>query len=146
MMQYSKARSYNDPDINGIDRKDKLLKNKMLDEMLVLKDKYQVTMSDSDKRKLSQEYDKLYKFNYEINRTNEKINNQGDLLNLTLREIFDKLVKTLILVIDDISNLDLNNIKLEEIIDILTKKDRQIYLGVIMVIISIMLFFMFITK
>jgi hypothetical protein len=145
-MQYSKATLYNDPDINGNDRKDKLLKNKMLDEMLVLKDKYQVTMSDSDKRKLSQEYDKLYKFNYEINRANEKISNRGNFLNLTLREIFNKLVKTLILVIDDFSNLDLTNIKLEEIIDILTKKDRQIYIGVIIVIVSILLFFMCLTK
>jgi hypothetical protein len=145
-MQYSKATLYNDPDINGNDRKDKLLKNKMLGEMLVLKDKYSVTMSDSDKRQLSQEYDKLYKHNYEINITNEKISNRDDFFNLTLREIFDKLAKTLIFVIDDISKLDLYNVNLEEIVNILTTKDRQIYLGIIIVIISILLFFMFITK
>ena len=145
-MQYSSAQPYTDLDINGVDRKDKLLKNKMMNEMLVLKDKYETSMSDADKRQLSQEYDKLYEFNYEINRINKKTSKQGDFLNLTLKEIFDKLAMTLIKIIDEISNLNFKNIKLEQLLEIITKRDRLIYVGIILVIISLLVYFIAVAK
>lgn len=147
-MPYHSVSTYDSFDVNGISKKDKLLKNKMFSEMLVLKDKFSKTMSAVDKRRLSEEYDKLYKFNYEINRVNNKIEDRKDFMNLSIREIIDKLASTLILIINDIIELYYNpsNMRLENILNILIKDDRMIYSGVILIIISILLFFIFTTK
>ena len=146
-MQFHPVSTYDDPDNNGITRKDKLLENKMFNEMMVLKDRYKTSMSDGDKRRLSEEYDKLYDYNYNINRIKTKGWDDKTFLNLTLSEIINKLAMTLVKVLVELSELEWQPYpNIGELMEILTKDDRMIYVGIIIVIISLLLFFIFTTS
>ncbi len=134
-MQYQEFATYDStPDDNGIYKKDKLLANKRMNEMLVLKDRYRTTMSQQDKDRLSEEYDKLYEYNYQINRVNAE--HEYNFLNLTLREIINNLAMTLIKILDELQQQPFD-------IDIFTREDRLIYVGITTVIVAVLLFFVF---
>jgi hypothetical protein len=108
----------------------------------ILKNESIITLNDYEKYKLNEEYNKLYtNSNIANNEINEKKYNER-FYNLSLKDIFNNLIKTLVDILNDLSNYIENKNKDKiELLEIFIKKERLIYVGVFLIIISLMLFF-----
>jgi hypothetical protein len=117
--------------------------SKVINLSNILKNESIITLNDYEKYKLNEEYNKLYT-NSKIETTElkeEKENNR--FYNLSLKNVFDNLVTTIVNIINEISvfTTDKDNLSKKDLIEIFTKDDRLIYIGIFLVIISLLLFF-----
>jgi len=113
----------------------------------LLKNQATVTINDYEKYKLSQEYNKLYTNNRIAN--NEEVENKKNerFYNLSLKQILLNLSQTLVDIINEFSLLMSKEDKtLKQFIDIIIKDTRMIYVGLLMIIFSLMLFFISVTS
>lgn len=113
----------------------------------LLKNQATVTINDYEKYKLSQEYNKLYTNNRIEN--NEEVENKKNerFYNLSLKQILLNLSQTLVDIINEFSLLMSKEDKtLKQFIDIIIKDTRMIYVGLLMIIFSLMLFFISVTS
>jgi hypothetical protein len=70
--------------------------------------------------------------------------NNKPFMDLSLREILNNIARTFMDIINDILNLKSYNLK-NDILPIFTKKDRLIYLGIILIMISLFIYFVFVS-
>jgi hypothetical protein len=80
----------------------------------------------------------LDNYNKIINTANQDKKNETLFINLSLKEIFINLISACIDILNEF--LDLKEFTLTNYIKILSKDDRLIYVGIILIIISILLF------
>jgi hypothetical protein len=108
----------------------------------ILKNESIITLNDYEKYKLNEEYNKLYtNSNIANNEINEKKYNER-FYNLSLKDIFNNLIKTLVDILNELSNyIENKNKDKRELLEIFIKEQRLIYVGVFLIIISLMLFF-----
>lgn len=101
------------------------------------------TMDDYEKMKLRLQYNKLYKKSRDVNEREAETKEGQRFYNLSLKQIMinlvDRLVKILNAFVDFIN--DENEKTLNRAIDIITEGDRLIYLGLFVIIIAMLLFF-----
>jgi hypothetical protein len=67
-------------------------------------------------------------------------NTHKSFIDLSLKEIFINLITTIIDILNDILDLKTNEFSIKKLIIILSKDDRLIYVGMVLIIISILLF------
>jgi len=67
-------------------------------------------------------------------------NSHKSFIDLSLKEIFINLITTIIDILNDILDLKTNEFSIKKLIIILSKDDRLIYVGMVLIIISILLF------
>lgn len=70
--------------------------------------------------------------------------NKKPFMDLSLREILNNIAKTFMDIINDLLNLKSYHLK-NDILPIFTKKDRLIYLGIILIMISLFIYFVFVS-
>jgi len=83
------------------------------------------------------------------NATNNYISNKADFLKLNLYQIYNNLIINLVDILEDFLQLgimDLNETLPHKIIKILSKKDRPIYVGIFMMILSLIFYFVELTN
>ena len=102
-----------------------------------------ILKNDYEKYKLNEEYNKLYT-NSKIETTKlkeEKENNR--FYNLSLKNVFDNLITTIVIIINELTIYikDKDQKSNSELLEIFVKNDRLIYVGIFLIIISLMLFF-----
>lgn len=115
----------------------------------ILEDSSTYTLSDFQKLKLAESYKKLYKNTIRENKKREEEQFNKRVYNLSLKTLFQNFFtvwtnivnETTELVYDSSRNKNWNNY-----IVILTKDDRIIYVGIMLIIISIFSYFIFLTK
>ena len=109
----------------------------------ILKDESVITINDYEKYKLNEQYNKLYtNSKIETNKVkDEKENNR--FYNLSLKNIFNNLIYTIVSIINELSIYikDKDQKSNSELLEIFIKDDRLIYVGIFLIIISLMLFF-----
>ena len=109
----------------------------------ILKNESIITLNDYEKYKLNEEYNKLYT-NSKIKTTElkeEKENNR--FYNLSLKIVFDNLITTIVIIINELTVYikDKDKLSKQDLIEIFVKDDRLIYVGIFLIIISLLLFF-----
>ena len=109
----------------------------------ILKNESIITLNDYEKYKLNKEYNKLYT-NSKIETTElkeEKENNR--FYNLSLKKVFDNLITTIVIIINELTVYikDKDKLSKQDLIEIFVKDDRLIYVGIFLIIISLLLFF-----
>ena len=109
----------------------------------ILKNESIITLNDYEKYKLNEEYNKLYT-NSKIETTElkeEKENNR--FYNLSLKKVFDNLITTIVIIINELTVYikDKDKLSKQDLIEIFVKDDRLIYVGIFLIIISLLLFF-----
>ena len=109
----------------------------------ILKNESIITLNDYEKYKLNEQYNKLYT-NSKISTSelkDEKENNR--FYNLSLKNVFDNLITTIVIIINELTiyNKDKDNKNTQDLIEIFIKDDRLIYVGIFLIILSLMLFF-----
>ena len=109
----------------------------------ILKNESIITLNDYEKYKLNEEYNKLYT-NSKIETTKlkeEKENNR--FYNLSLKNVFDNLITTIVIILNELTIYikDKDQKSNSELLEIFVKNDRLIYVGIFLIIISLMLFF-----
>ena len=90
------------------------------------------------------DYKEINKLKYYTNIENENNIKEYEkklFINLSLKEIFQNLVNTIIIIINEIFNLDENNKTIKNYILICFKEDRLIYVGIVLIILSMLLLF-----
>ena len=109
----------------------------------ILKNESIITLNDYEKYKLNEEYNKLYT-NSKIETTElkeEKENNR--FYNLSLKKVFDNLITNIVIIINELTVYikDKDKLSKQDLIEIFVKDDRLIYVGIFLIIISLLLFF-----
>lgn len=114
----------------------------------VLKKKYTVNYNDYEKLKVSEQYNKLYENVYGENKKNVEINENKKIYNLTLSNLITNSISVYVSLLNDLSiyfykenKKDLNKLGY-----ILTKNDNLLYIGILILAISFLLWLINITK
>jgi hypothetical protein len=121
--------------------------NKENNEKYILKNKFNFNYSDYQKLKLAEQYNELYSKQYTTNVENEKIIENKKIFNLSITELlkntsisFSDLLNDLVIYYNQ-DNKTLNAFFL-----ILTKKERLIYLGILIVLLAFSLWLIDLSK
>jgi hypothetical protein len=88
------------------------------------------------------------KLQYFTDKTNEESKQEQDskiFINLSLVQLLSHMSSTIIDILNDLTNME-HNIAISEIIYIFVQKDRLIYIGILIVIISLMIYILDITS
>jgi hypothetical protein len=121
--------------------------NDKQNEKHVLKNKFNFNYSDYQKLKLAEQYNELYSKQFTTNLENEKIIENKKIFNLSLNNLFKNTSVTLSDLLNDLViyyNQDYKT--LNELILIFTKKQRLIYIGLLIVLLSFSLWLIDISK
>lgn len=95
-------------------------------------------MTDFQKKAINDEEQKLKYYTIEANQENDLNRNRTMFLNLTVLEVLQKISQTVIDILNEIVNSSVLTFK--DLFLILTKDDRIIYLGLILVLLSIFVY------
>lgn len=118
------------------------MNDKVINLSNILKNESVITLNDYEKYQLNEQYKKLYRNSEIENINNEKKKENERFYNLSLKEIFNNLIKTIVDIINDLSiYIEEKNNTIENLLNIFTKETRLIYIGILLIIISLMLFF-----
>lgn len=118
-----------------------------LKENNVLKFNNLITQKDYENILLTQQTNKLYRINKKINEEKLKKYNSNKIYNLSIKNILNNLTLSFIDIINDYSNYFKNNNKtINGFFSILIYNDRLIYIGIFIIILSLILYFINITK
>lgn len=115
----------------------------------ILEDVSTYTLSDFQKLKLAQSYQKLYKNTVEENRRRKEDQYNKRVYNLSLKSLFENFFTVWTNIVNETTQLAYDKSKNKEwnnYIIILTKDDRIIYVGIMFVIIALILYFIFLTR
>jgi hypothetical protein len=118
------------------------INTKVINLSNILKNESVITLNDYEKYKLKEEYNKLYtNSNIANNEINEKKYNER-FYNISIKDVFNNLIKTLVDILNELSNyIENKNKDKRELLEIFIKNERLIYVGIFLIIISLMLFF-----
>lgn len=115
---------------------------KTVDNEHILKSKDLFTLSDYEKVMLSRAYDKLYKKSQLENARMAKLKEDDKLYNLSLKQIATNLSVVLVQIINDlVVYFSKENKTLKDFLLIFAQKDRLIYVGILLVILALIFFF-----
>lgn len=118
-----------------------------LKENNVLKFNNLITQKDYENILLTQQTNKLYRINKKINEEKLKKYNSNKIYNLSIKNILNNLTLSFFDIINDYSNYFKNNNKtINGFFSILIYNDRLIYIGIFIIILSLILYFINITK
>jgi len=138
---------YNNFKLNNNDDNNKnILDNKNIN---VLKKDYTLNYTDYEKLKIAEQYNRLYSNIYETNKSNIEINENKKIYNLSLNDLVNKSGGVYINLLNDLSiffsknNSDKSINKLGLII---TKEDNLLYIGVLVLFLSFLLWLIDITR
>ncbi len=115
----------------------------------VLKNDYTVDLNDYEKLKIAEQYNRLYSNVYDTNKLNAEINENKKIYNLSLSELIQKSGSVYINLLNDMSiffskdNADKSINKLGYII---TKDDNLLYIGVMVLFLSFLLWLIDVTR
>ena len=117
--------------------------SKVINLSNILKKESIITLNDYEKYKLNEEYNKLYT-NSKIGTTELKEDKENNrFYNLSLKNVFDNLIRTIVIIINELTVYirDKDKLSNKDLIEIFTKDDRLIYVGIFLIILSLLLFF-----
>jgi len=115
----------------------------------ILEDASVYTLSDFQKLQLAKSYKKLYSNTILENKKREEEKYNKRVYNLSLKKLFENFFTTWTYIVNEMTTLmydDSNNKDINNYIIILTKNDRIIYVGIMFVLISVILYFIFLTQ
>jgi hypothetical protein len=122
--------------------------NSNSENISILKKDFTINYSDYEKLKIAEQYNKLYLDSYKENKSNELIDENKKLYNLSFNEIIKKAGPIYIKLLNDLSiyftkdsNKSLNKLGL-----ILTSEDNLLYIGLLILILSFLLWLIEITS
>ena len=107
------------------------------------------TLSDFQKLKLAESYKKLYENTIDENKRRQQEKYNKRVYNLSLKTLFENFFTNWSYIINEMTELmyDPSNSKdVNNYIIILTKDNRILYVGMMFIILSIILYFIFLTK
>ena len=137
---------YDNYKLNNNDNNKDILDNKNIN---VLKKDYTLNYTDYEKLKIAEQYNRLYSNVYETNKSNVDINENKKIYNLSLNDLLNKSGGVYINLLNDLSiffsknNSDKSINKLGLII---TKEDNLLYIGVLVLLLSFLLWLIDITR
>ena len=114
----------------------------------VLKKDFTIYYSDYEKLKIAEQYNKLYSDSFKENKSNELIEENKKLYNLSFNEILKKAGPVYIKLLNDLSiyfSKD-NNKSLNKLGLILTNENNLLYIGILILFISFLLWLIEITS
>lgn len=120
-----------------------------VDSMNIINSGSDFTRSDYEKMKIAESYRKLYEMSNVENSRRMKETYDKRVYNLSFKDLFDNFFtvwtaiinEMTVLVNDDSKNKDFRNYMI-----ILSKDDRLLYIGLMMIVLSLMLYFIFFTS
>ena len=112
----------------------------------VLKSNTILTQDQYKKEKINREYNELYMKSREANQKEIKKKDSERIYNLSIKEIIKRASQTYIDIINEITvSIENKQFNIDQIIKIFTMKDRLIYVGILIVVLSLFLGFIFIS-
>ena len=115
----------------------------------ILKRDYTLNYSDYEKLKISEQYNKLYREIYDKNKENIILNENKKIYNLSFNILFSNAAKVYINILNEISIFfysDNKDKSINKLGYILTKDDNLLYIGLLVLILSFLLWLIDITK
>jgi hypothetical protein len=115
----------------------------------ILKKDYTLSYSDYEKLKISEQYNKLYGEVYNRNKEEIISNENQKIYNLSFNILFTNAAKVYINILNELSiyfSSDNENKNLNKLGYILTKDDNLLYIGLLVLILSFLLWLIDITK
>jgi hypothetical protein len=138
---------YNNFKLNNNDDNNKdILDNKNIN---VLKKDYTLNYTDYEKLKIAEQYNRLYSNVYETNKTNVEINENKKIYNLSLNDLVNKSGGVYINLLNDLSiffSKSNNDKSINKLGLIITKEDNLLYIGVLVLFLSFLLWLIDITR
>ena len=116
-------------------------------EKNILKNKFNFNYSDYQKLKIAEQYNELYSKQFNINNENKRIIENKKIFNLSLNDIFKNVSNTFTDILNELviyyneDNKNINNFFI-----IFTLKQRLIYIGILIIVISFSLWLIDISK
>ena len=114
----------------------------------ILKKDLTVNYSDFEKLKISEQYNKLYSNIYDKNKVNIQINENKKIYNLSLYELLNKSSIVYINLVNDLSiffSINNKDKNLNKLGHILVKDDNLLYIGLLILVLSFLLWLINIT-
>lgn len=115
----------------------------------ILEDASVYTLSDFQKLQLAKSYKKLYTNTILENEKREQAKYNKRVYNLSMKNLFENFFTTWTYIVNEMTELvydDSNNKNVNNYIIILTKDDRIIYVGIMFILISLIVYFIFLTE
>ena len=114
----------------------------------VLKKDYTLNLSDYEKTKINEQYNKLYSNTYDVNKFQESVNENAKIYNLSLKELIEKSSVKYLNLVNDLSNYfnKTEDKSLNKLGYILTKGDNLLYIGLLFLVISFSMWLIDITS
>lgn len=119
-----------------------------LDNQNVLKDKFTLSYNDYEKLKISEQYNKLYANTYKKNESELLINENKKLYNLSINELINQAGPIYINLINDLSiylSKEEKDKSMNKLGYILTKDQNLLYIGILILILSFLLWIINVT-
>ena len=113
----------------------------------VLKKQYTLNYTDYEKLKINEQYNKLYSNIYDTNKKNIEINENKKIYNLSLYDLVQNAGEKYSILLNDLSiyfNTD-NNKSFNKLGFIITKDDNLLYIGLLVLVISFLLWLINVT-
>jgi len=114
----------------------------------VLKKDFTLDITDYEKLKIAEQYNKLYTNIFETNKENQKLKENKKIFNMSIKEIINKSGQVYISLINDLSTFFQDGeeyININKLGLILTKEDNLLYIGILILIIAFFLWIIHIT-
>ena len=113
----------------------------------ILKDEFTLDKSDYEKLKQAQQQNELNSLQYRENEKAKQIKENKNIYNMSLYSLYNRLSSVSINIIEDITiYINQKDKNFNTFFIIFTKEDRLIYVGILLVIISLSLWFIDISK
>jgi len=120
-----------------------------INDTSVLKKDFTLDITDYEKLKIAEQYNKLYTNIYETNKENVQVKENKKVFNMSIKELIDKSGGVYISLINDLSvfsNDGESYINLNKLGYILTKEDNLLYIGILVLVIAFFLWIIQITS
>ena len=137
---------YDNYKLNNNDNNKDILDNKNIN---VLKKDYTLNYTDYEKLKIAEQYNRLYSNVYETNKSNVEINENKKIYNLSLNDLVNKSGGVYINLLNDLSiffSKSNNDKSINKLGLIITKEDNLLYIGVLVLFLSFLLWLIDITR
>tara|TARA_Y200000002_G_scaffold381578_1_gene395979 strand:+ start:357 stop:746 length:390 start_codon:yes stop_codon:yes gene_type:complete len=113
----------------------------------ILKDEFTLDKSDYEKLKQAQQQNELNSLQYRENEKAKQIKENKNIYNMSLYSLYNRLSSVSINIIEDVTiYINQKDKNLNTFFIIFTKEDRLIYVGILLVIFSLSLWFIDISK
>lgn len=146
MNQNSNTNFYNKYKLTNSDRQNPYI-NKQ--DINVLKKNYTLEYTDYEKLKINEQYNRLYSNIYNKNKSNIEINENKKIYNLSLNDLINKSGSVYINLLNDLAiyfSKDNKNKNINQLGLIITKDDNLLYIGVLILLLSFLLWLIDVTR